>query len=170
MHQAPAPDQEERFYGVLLAEVTSNTETQALPPAAHTGRIQVRFPGLTGDSITRWARCARPMAGSGAGFFALPQPGEQVLVAFEHGRLTEPYVLGALWNAQSRPPATNADGTNATTVLRSRTGHALTFDDGPQGLLSLNAAGDLQITASGSITIGTGQTSITLTEQGVDVQ
>jgi phage protein D/phage baseplate assembly protein gpV len=170
--EEPPPNDSERFYGVLLAEVVSNNELLAQPPAAPAGRVQVRYPGLTGDLITHWADCARPMAGSGAGFFALPQPGDQVLVAFEYGLLSHPYVLGALWNLTSPPPATNVDGTNRTTMLKSRSGHALTFDD-TQGLgsLSLSAVGDLVIKATGKITLeaAAGVTGITLSPEGVDV-
>jgi phage protein D/phage baseplate assembly protein gpV len=170
--EEPPPNDTERFFGVLVAEVTSNNEALAKPPAAPTGRIEVCYPGLTGEQVTHWAECARPMTGSNAGFFALPQKGDQVLVAFEHGRLSAPYVLGALWNATSRPPTTNADGANRTTLLKSRSGHSLTFDDTQgTGSLSLSAAGDLAIKATGKVTLEAagGRTKIELTSDGVDV-
>ena len=37
------------------------------------------------------------------GFYALPEKGEQVLVAFEHGDLSKPYVLGSLWHVGQSP-------------------------------------------------------------------
>ena len=64
------------------------------------------------------------------GFYALPEKGEQVLVAFENGDLGQPYVLGSLWNAKARPPVTNADGPATTQrMIKSRAGHTITFDD-----------------------------------------
>ena len=69
------------------------------------------------------------MAGDGAGFWALPDEGDQVLVAFAHGDFTQPYVLGALWSAKGKPPADNLDGTNSKRMLKTPSGHAITFDD-----------------------------------------
>ena len=54
---------------------------------------------------------------------------DEVLVAFEHGDIGRAYVVGALWSRSSPPPASNAD----VKVIRSRSGHALTFDDSREG-------------------------------------
>ena len=42
------------------------------------------------------------MAGPDMGFYALPEKGDQVLVAFEQGDLSQPYVLGSLWTTQQQ--------------------------------------------------------------------
>ena len=43
------------------------------------------------------------MAGRNRGTWFVPEVGDEVLVAFEHGDVKEPYVIGALW--KTRPPA-----------------------------------------------------------------
>jgi phage protein D/phage baseplate assembly protein gpV len=123
----PSPTQPERFYGVVLAEVRDNYElSDAQVPI---GRVKVSFPGLSENFTSGWAPCAQPMGGDSMGFYALPEKGDQVLVAFDHGDLSKPYVLGSLWNAKNPPPVTNLDGANNKRVIKSRAGHTITFDD-----------------------------------------
>ncbi|WP_405066394.1 phage baseplate assembly protein V [Kribbella sp. NBC_01510] len=170
--EEPSPNGAQPVFGVVLAEVEENNELLDPLPQVPIGRVKVRYPGLLPKSfISGWAPCARPMAGDGAGFYALPDKGDQVLVAFEHGDLSKPYVLGALWTANQRPPAGNADGTNSKRVLKSRSGHEITFDDAGKGTLTISAAGDLSIKATGQITLeaAAGGTAITLATDGVDV-
>jgi uncharacterized protein involved in type VI secretion and phage assembly len=52
-----------------------------------------------------------------------------VLVAFDHGDINHPYVIGALWNGVDTPPETNADGKNNIRTIKSRSGHEIIFDD-----------------------------------------
>lgn len=188
----PAPDRPERFYGVVLGEVVDNSELLAVPPKVPIGRVTVKLPGLSGGFTTTWAPCLRPMAGDGFGFYALPEKGDQVLVAFEHGDLAKPYVLGSLWTARRRPPVTDATGTNSVRELRSRAGHRITFDDtlgvgrlvvedklgsritldATDGSVTISAKGNLTISAGGQVTIDgmAGARSITLSATGVDVK
>jgi phage protein D/phage baseplate assembly protein gpV len=168
----PSPTGRPRFYGVVLGEVTKNNEALAVPPELPIGRVMVKYRGLSDKFESGWAPCVRPMAGDGTGFWALPDEGDQVLVAFEHGDLTKPYVLGALWTAKRPPPADNLDGRNSKRVLKTPAGHTVTFDDTPGlGALSISAAGDLEIKATGKITIeaAAGVTGLTLDQSGVDV-
>ncbi|MFF7379300.1 phage baseplate assembly protein V [Streptomyces massasporeus] len=191
VHQPP-PDRVEPFYGVVLAVVEDNHEVMAVPPKVPIGRVKVSFPGLSDRFTSGWAPCARPMAGKDMGFYWLPEVGDQVLVAFEHGDLGKPYVIGGLWNADQPPPETNTDGANSTRVIKSRAGHTITFDDektggelvikdggrgstitlnAADGSLSISAAGDLTITAGGSITLAAagGATTVTVNETEVDI-
>ncbi|WP_254454376.1 phage baseplate assembly protein V [Siccirubricoccus sp. G192] len=117
--------------GVAVALVTQNSDPEGL------GRVKVRFPWHTRPSESHWARIAVPMAGKERGTFFLPEPGDEVLVAFEREDIRFPYVVGALWNGKDKPPATNADGRNDLRFVRSRKGHELTFDDGARGRVEL---------------------------------
>jgi uncharacterized protein involved in type VI secretion and phage assembly len=69
------------------------------------------------------------MAGPDRGSYFLPEVEDEVLVAFDHGEIHHPYVVGALWNGQDRPPETNSDGENNIRTIRSRSGHQIILDD-----------------------------------------
>lgn len=181
--EEPSPNEAARFHGVVVGEVQDNDELRAIPPKIPTGRVRVSFPGLSNAFTSGWAPCATPMGGKGMGFYALPEPGDQVLVAFENGDLSKPYVVGGLWSAVHGPPATNLDGTNSQRVIRSRAGHTITFDDtagagklrvadarggsieldAVTGAITIRAAGDIVLAAHG------GRTTITMTESQVNV-
>jgi phage protein D/phage baseplate assembly protein gpV len=188
--EEPPPNRAERFYGVVVGRVENNREALSLPPATPIGRVKVSYPGLSPTVTSGWAPVARPMAGKNMGFFALPEEGEQVLVAFENGDLGKPYVIGSLWSDQAPPPATNATGTNPTRVIRSRAGHTITFDDTADvgklvvadargssitldavtGAVSIDAVGQLTLTAGTGITLSvTGGRTITVDALTVDV-
>lgn len=59
----------------------------------------------------------------------LPEVDDEVLIAFEHGDINFPYVIGALWNSEDTPPEKNEDGKNNIRKIRSRSGHEIIFDD-----------------------------------------
>ncbi|MGQ4330377.1 phage baseplate assembly protein V [Streptomyces hayashii] len=191
--EEPPPNRTEPFYGVVVAVVEDNHEVAAVPPKTPIGRVKVSFPGLSDRFTSCWAPCANPTAGDGTGLYWLPEIGDQVLVAFELGDLGKPYVIGGLWNTGRPPPATNTDGTNSTRVIRSRSGHTITFDDSREGgklviedggqgstivldaadgSLSISAARDLRITAGGSVTLSAagGSTQIVVDESHVDIK
>lgn len=118
-----APPTADRYYGVCVGIVTNNQDPEGL------GRVKVRFPWLSDKDESTWARVATFMAGPQRGAYFLPEVEDEVLVAFEYGVVERPYVLGALWNGQDKPPADNADGKNNVRVIRSRSGHTIRLDD-----------------------------------------
>lgn len=113
----------QRFYGVVVGVVTNNQD----PEDMH--RVKVRFPWLGDDIESNWARVTAFMAGNDRGAYFLPEVDDEVLVAFEHGRVDYPFVLGSLWNGQDIPPESNQNGENNHRVFRSRSGHVLLFND-----------------------------------------
>ena len=68
------------------------------------GRVKVKFPWMTDDAESDWARVAGIGAGPEAGFFVMPDVDDEVLVTFAHGDFSQPFVLGGLWNGQNNPP------------------------------------------------------------------
>jgi uncharacterized protein involved in type VI secretion and phage assembly len=57
--------------------------------------VRVKFPSLPKDDASSyWARVVVPIAGPDRGFYALPEVGDEVICAFEHGDIQRPYVLG----------------------------------------------------------------------------
>jgi phage baseplate assembly protein gpV len=88
----------EKCPGVVVGKVSSVSDPMSL------GRVQVKIPALDSSDAAPWARVAVPMAGSEMGMYFLPRVDDEVLIAFEHGSATAPYVIGCLWNAQNPPP------------------------------------------------------------------
>jgi len=114
---------ERNMGGVVIGIVTNNKDPDGM------GRVKVRFPWRDDADESYWARIATLTAGNERGSFFLPEVNDEVLVAFEHGDIHHPYVLGALWNGVDKPPETNADGKNNIRKIKSRSGHEIIFND-----------------------------------------
>ncbi|MBW2057785.1 MAG: phage tail protein [Deltaproteobacteria bacterium] len=134
--RTPGADQQNKVYGVVVGIVRDIKDPLNL------GRVKVDFPwmGEAAEAVSisseedrahsYWARIATLMAGSGRGTYFVPEVGEEVLVAFEHGDLDRPFVIGSLWNADDEPPESmDGEGKNHLRTIHSRSGHVLTFDD-----------------------------------------
>jgi uncharacterized protein involved in type VI secretion and phage assembly len=113
----------DRFYGVTVGIVTNNKDDEGL------GRVKVKFPWLSETDESYWARVLTPMAGKQRGLYFLPEVDDEVLVAFDRGDISSPYILGGLWNGQDKPPESNTDGKNNLRVIKSRSGHQIILDD-----------------------------------------
>ena len=117
--------------GVAIALVTQNKDEDGLC------RVKVSYPWHDKPRESYWARLAMPMAGKDRGFVAIPEVGDEVVVAFEREDLRFPCVLGALWNGKEKPPFDNKDGKNDKRIFKSRKKHLLVFDDGSKGVVEL---------------------------------
>ena len=142
-----------RIYGVVIGVVTNNKDPDKL------GRVKVKLPWLSDVDESAWARVAAPMAGNQRGVFFLPEVDDEVLVAFEHGDPSFPYVLGALWNGQDAPPVTNDDGENNVRMIKSRSGHVVKLND-EDGKETIEIIDKSQ---KNSIVIDTSKNTITVT-------
>jgi uncharacterized protein involved in type VI secretion and phage assembly len=119
--------------GVVAAMVTNVKDPEDL------GRVKVKYPWLGrspqgADIESDWVRIAAPMAGAERGFMLLPEVNDEVLVAFEHGDIHRPYLVGALWGSTDKPPKKNSeavgsDGKVNQRVLKTRAGHLIILDD-----------------------------------------
>ena len=165
-----------RVDGVTLGIVTDVNDPRML------GRVKVRFPWISDVVESAWARVAAPWAGGNRGAYLLPEVDDEVLVAFRHGDLGFPYIMGALWSDTARPP--EASPQRGRRVLRSRTGHEVVFDDAPGGgsvsirsaqghELSLDDAGHkVKLAGAGgtvSVELDTTRGSVTVTASAGDI-
>jgi phage protein D len=82
---------------IVVGLVTQNEDPDKL------GRVRVKYPALGDDTEGWWARVAGINAGASRGVLMLPQPGDEVLLAFEHGDVRRPYVLGSVFNGTAKP-------------------------------------------------------------------
>ncbi|MEQ9358470.1 VgrG-related protein [Coleofasciculus chthonoplastes] len=126
-HEAPFQPGQTLLVGI----VTDNNDPNSW------GRVRVKFPTLTEEHASYWARVVAPGAGSSRGLDCLPEINDEVLVAFEHGDIHHPYVIGGVWNGKDKPPepVTNSvmDGKVRLRTLKTRTGHTLQFVEEDKG-------------------------------------
>lgn len=121
------------------------------------GRVKVDFPWRidsgAGVSVTDgddrahsyWARIATLFAGAGRGSFFIPEVGDEVLVAFEHGDPGRPIVIGSLWNSEDTPPESmDGEGKNHVRAIHSRSGHIVRLVDDTE-----NQAAKVEIISQG---------------------
>jgi phage protein D len=164
-----AADGSPRFGAQLvLGVVTNNDDPEAM------GRVKVSLPALGTGIESGWARVVTPGAGDQRGLLMLPVAGDEVLVGFEHGDTTRPYVLGGLFNGVAQPGdelLVDKDGSLSVRsdhqiVLKSEedfkvtAGKALGVQVGSDGM-SVSSDGDLQEEINGTITI-TGRKDVTI--------
>jgi uncharacterized protein involved in type VI secretion and phage assembly len=111
------PPEPKRMTGVVPARVVNHNDPRGM------GRLQIQYDWME-DASTAWARMTTPHAGGGRGFMFMPEQGDEVLVAFEHGDPERPYIVGALWNGVDSAPrqgfwedeGSEAVGSNAVQV------------------------------------------------------
>jgi uncharacterized protein involved in type VI secretion and phage assembly len=166
-----------RFYGVVVGVVSNNQD----PDNMH--RVKVKFPWLADDVESDWARVATPMAGNDRGIYCLPEVDDEVLVAFEHGCIDHPFVVGALWNGKDSPPESNQDGENNIRVIKSRSGHVVRLNDkqGDESVEIIDQSGNnrivikssdnsILIETQGDITIRSSTGKLSLTGNGIELK
>lgn len=188
-----------RMYGVATGKV------QELRDPLGLGRVKVVFPWMADDGVdavvidendkrahSYWARVASLMAGSKRGAYFVPDVGEEVLVAFEHGELDRPVIIGVLWNKDERPPVEmDEDGKNNVRGIYTRSNHQIVLDDSDDKAsilivdstgkdrifidtknrrMEINMGGDMAIKATGDIEIA-GDKNITISaKQNVEIK
>ncbi len=154
-----------RIAGVVVAIVSDVADPQNL------GRIKVTYPWLDDSYTSDWAPMAQAGAGNNRGAVFLPEVGDEVVVAFDHGDQRMPIVLGSLYNGVDKPNlgAGLVDATSGAVKRRgivSKDGHMLVFfdGDGDDGVallsgdkslkVSLNQTNTtIKISANGTVTI-----------------
>jgi phage baseplate assembly protein gpV len=115
-----------RFYGVVTGKVISMLDPLTL------GRLQVQLPFIDALDLSPWARVALPMAGVLHGTYFIPNLGDEVLVAFEHGDTNVPYIIGCLWSAAAPPPMPSP--LTQIRAIRTPVGNQIVFTEAPPSL------------------------------------
>ena len=156
------------------------------------GRVRVKFPAL-GDNIEGWwARVATINAGDERGLFMLPEPGDEVVVAFEHGDTRRPIVLGSLYTGKAKVPDDLKDPSNdrkakfgvksdhevhveGKQAMKLKTGETLVIEvnkDGKQGTgdALLDAKGKIEEKAAMTFKMTAGQTLEIEANQSVTIK
>lgn len=167
----------ERIFGVVIGIVSNNKDEAGM------GRVKVTFPWLEENEESQWARIACFMAGEKRGAVFLPEVGDEVLLAFEHGDINRPYVVGALWNGVDKPPLTNDDGKNNVRIIQSRSGHVIVLDDtqgsekieikdktGKNAVVWDTASNKITVSADGDIELKATQGKISLSGAEVEIK
>ncbi|MGC1297585.1 MAG: VgrG-related protein [Alloacidobacterium sp.] len=164
---------------LAIGIVTDNNDPQGW------GRVKVKFPWLSAEHTSDWARVIAIGGGAQRGIQFLPEVNDEVLVGFEMGDVHHAYVLGGLWNGKDKPPidasAAVKGGNVQQRMLCSRRGHTILFDDSTSGggitiedkggnriqwnardkKIVLQSKGDMDISADGNLTLkATGQIQI----------
>lgn len=166
-HEEPV----QTYNGLVIGIVTDNQDPKGW------GRVKVKYPWLSGDHASDWARLVAVGAGADRGLEFLPEIEDEVVVGFEMGDIHHPYVLGGLWNGKDLPPKKNqqvvSGGKVRQRIIRSRTGHRIVFDDSDgsgsvtiadkngntitidsaSNAMNIDVKGNLSIKAVGQITI-----------------
>jgi uncharacterized protein involved in type VI secretion and phage assembly len=132
--------------------------------------------------VRAWATLCTPYADDDQGIQILPSVQTQVMVAFEAGILSRPYIVGSCWNGLEDLPDAPAKANNkrlwksraksllefddtegaARVTLSMESGHKLVLDDSTQevklmhsggSIITFNAAGQIQIQANATVEI-----------------
>src|SRR5580692_2622821 len=134
---------------VMIGIVTDNRDPRGL------GRVRVRLALGAEHDATAWAPVVMPGAGARCGWFLLPDVEDEVVVAFEHGCVDRPIVIGALWNGKDPPPELGG-APGQQVALVSRTGHRVVLDDAARRVVIEDGGGHGRVVldaAAGTVTI-----------------
>ncbi|MFI0777454.1 phage baseplate assembly protein V [Streptomyces sp. NPDC021212] len=112
---------DKRYYGVVEALVVENEGNDE-------GQVKLKFPWFDDTTVTDWIRVGQLYAGNGYGSVFVPEKGDEVLVAFVHGDMRYPIVLGGLYNGKDKPPTARTEGRDQK-IIRTKHGHEVLLDD-----------------------------------------
>lgn len=133
-------EEQNRGFSIASGIVTNNCDLVAQ------GKIQVRIPSL---NRTVWARMTSVGAGANRGFLFVPQPDDEVLLAFNQEDSNDACIIGGLWNNQDRTPELTPPEIMTKRTIRTGlaggVGHEMTFDDAQQSV-SIKTSTQQQVT------------------------
>ena len=132
---------------------------------------------MSEDAESGWARVLGIGAGSDAGLHIMPEVGDEVLVLFEHGDISRPFVIGGLWNGKNDLPSESANARGGETFKvkewKTPEGHRVAIYDNEDKSIEIVSADDRSITISDKdrkITIKTSQVTIVMEDNKLTVE
>ena len=160
------------------------------------GRVKLMFPWLSPDYVSDYCRVMQIGASAlGTGFQWFPNPGDEVLVAFDRGCFENPYVIGGVYNGIDKaiPTPEWAPLLNERSFI-SGLGHHIRFGDNealatgvtigttpfvaPPQMIKLDAqqmkitinnlSGEIEITGMGPVSISS-QATMTITAPAITI-
>ncbi len=139
-HNSEAKLAPERLFGVHIGIVTNNKH----PDGEYSVKVRLPYFFDANKDESWWCRIISGMAGKDRGMYMLPEPDDEVLVAFLNGDPNQPVVIGAMWNGKDvfpkkvkvtpddveyQIPNVDQGGENNYRFFQSREGHVLMFSD-----------------------------------------
>lgn len=164
----PEPDVAFPMAQIQQAKVMNNTDPK------NKGRIKVQMLWQKGQQQTDWIRVMTPDAGgpSNRGFVFIPEVGDYVMLGFRYNDPNRPFVIGSVFNGTTG--AGGGSGNNSKTI-KTKSGSTIAFQedkksititDGAGNSVALDGAGNISVSSSASISLSTGESSITLKSDG----
>jgi uncharacterized protein involved in type VI secretion and phage assembly len=139
------------FSETQSALVTDNFDPKGL------GRIRVKFHWMNGAEKTPWIRVTSPHGGQDKGMYFMPEVGEEVIVGFEGGSPTKPYMIGSVYHGKANNSFGNAG--NDVKALQTRSGTKIIMNDKEGSILVEDKDGNsILLDGKGNITVKSNDT------------
>ncbi len=138
------------------------------------GRVRVQFYWQKDNEMTPWIRLVSTHAGAAGGFYVVPEKGDEVMVTYQHHHPDRPFVLGGVYNKESKPADNWSEPENNIKAIKTKSGNEIILNDkgGTEEIKILNKGGTnsiiLTMSDGGSITIST-PNQMTLSGKNINV-
>ena len=173
-HYHSGMNYENSFEGIPLMRTPADYNAEAFPKAEQQpaivkdnndpqgmGRVRVQFFWQKGEQLSPWIRMIQPYAGSGKGFYFIPEVGEEVMVDFENGNAERPFVLGAHYNGAAKSgynPTTKAIHTQSgTKILLNDAEGSVRIEDASRNIYEMDGQGNINLYAPNNIRMSAGK-------------
>lgn len=173
-HYHSGMNYENSFEGIPMMRTPADYNAEAFPKAEQQpaivkdnndpqgmGRVRVQFFWQKGDELSPWIRMIQPYAGSGKGFYFIPEVGEEVMVDFENGNAERPFVLGAHYNGAAKSgykPTTKAIHTKSgTKILLNDAEGSVRIEDASGNIYQMDGNGTIEVKAPKNIIFTAGE-------------
>jgi phage protein D/phage baseplate assembly protein gpV len=93
------PERRDWAAHLVIGVVTNVNDPQEM------GRVRVKYPALSMQEESGWARICTPAAGNPRGVLMRPHINDEVVVAFENGDARRPLIVGSVFNGKDKPGA-----------------------------------------------------------------